>query len=191
MGKNSKREELLAVMNDYVSFMASTKKMAHKLSVKEKKRNHCNSLTGSVNLNSQYSFGNEVQLCCEIRNEDSFNYSLGILSDKLEDKMLARLDEGNGTHRNKYDDIPLSEQSVSTPHFHKYDEQGRFLAYKTPSLEALKGEELCIEDGFKEFCLEMNIVGKDGGEGVIEYLGQGLFVRDPVEKDPLNGVTFI
>lgn len=190
MNKHKKKEELLAVMKDYVIFMDSSKEMSHKLSVNEKKLNHQKSLTGFVDLNCRYQFGNDVKLSCEIRDENCYNYSFDILSDKFENKMLARLDEGNGTHRNKYEDIPLSEQSVSTPHFHKYDVKGRFIAYKTPSLESLNGDKLCIEDGFKVFCQEMKIVGTNGGKGEIEYLGQGLFSKDPVEEDPLNGVAF-
>lgn len=54
---------------------------------------------------------------CEVRYKNPNNYSFQILSNILSNKVLARLDEGNGTHRNNCKDIPLDQQMVTTPHF--------------------------------------------------------------------------
>ena len=55
-----------------------------------------------------------------------------------------RFDEGNGVHRNNNPSIPLHEQEITTPHFHKYDNRGYFIAYKTNELTPYNNKPLNI-----------------------------------------------
>ena len=45
---------------------------------------------------------------------------------------------------------------VTTPHFHRYDEIGRFIAYKTYELKQLGTTPIKIADGFKSFYSHLN-----------------------------------
>lgn len=77
----------------------------------------------------------------------------------LSDMPFFRYDSDGSTHRN-YDGItPLSESSISPPHFHHFNEKGVCLAYKTEKMlsktemKALEDINLCIA----YFCQESNI----------------------------------
>lgn len=134
MGHIKINKELLEILNDYNLFMESPKSTSMPLRVSKNKSNHPSSLYEEQALDSVKDFG-ETMIDCEVRYKNPNNYSFQILSNILSNKVLARLDEGNGTHRNNCKDIPLDQQMVTTPHFHKYDTNGRFIAYKTKELE--------------------------------------------------------
>lgn len=67
-----------------------------------------------------------------------------------------RFDSDGDTHRNKIDGIPLVEQIITTPHFHKFNTDGLEIAYKTDKLlnpqesKALEDINLCIVHFFQE-----------------------------------------
>lgn len=67
-----------------------------------------------------------------------------------------RFDSDGDAHRNKIDGIPLSEQVISTPHFHKFHESGIEIAYKTEMLlnpeqsKALEDINACLIHFFNE-----------------------------------------
>ena len=67
-----------------------------------------------------------------------------------------RYDSDGETHRNKIDGIPLHEQLITTPHFHKFNQEGIEIAYKSDKLldieqvKALEDINLCIAHFFHE-----------------------------------------
>ncbi len=67
-----------------------------------------------------------------------------------------RYDSDGETHRNKIDGIPLKQQLVTTPHFHKYNPDGIEIAYKSDKLldeeqaKALEDINLCVAHFFHE-----------------------------------------
>ncbi|MFB9058074.1 hypothetical protein ACFFU9_15120 [Mariniflexile ostreae] len=67
-----------------------------------------------------------------------------------------RFDSDGTTHHNRIDGIPLNEQAITTPHFHKFNENGIEIAYKTDKLldpkesKALEDINLCIIHFFHE-----------------------------------------
>ncbi|MCU4155233.1 hypothetical protein J1N10_04555 [Carboxylicivirga sp. A043] len=66
-----------------------------------------------------------------------------------------RFDSDGDTHRNRIDGVPLSEQSITTPHFHQYNNDGVEIAFKTDKLinekecKALEDINLCIAHFFQ------------------------------------------
>lgn len=107
-----------------------------------------------------------------------------------------RFESAGLAHTNTYDYIPLPERLVTTPHFHKYDEHGNLLAYKT---EELKDEAKCkailsdINLALAHFCHETNL---RSGEKKIPEIGipqQDLLAgeyQSGTDSDPLQGVSF-
>lgn len=183
-----KNAELLKLMSEYSLFMSSKKQMEMPFVVSHEKPNHKTSLYKEQSLTTTGILGN-ITIDCEIRNKDPHNYSFQILSDKLASKILARFDEGNGTHRNNLPNIPLSDQQVTTPHFHKYDEMGRFVAYKTPSIGIDIPKKLSIYKGFCLFCNEESILSSNNEQIYISVQEAGTIPFD-LNEDPLSGINF-
>ena len=99
-----------------------------------------------------------------------------------------RYDSDGETHRNKIDGIPLKEQSIPTPHFHKYHENGYEIAYQTDKLldenerKALEDINLCIKHFFHESNLRLN---EDDFSDIFimnNTLGFSLISTDPNEN---------
>ncbi len=187
MGHIKINKELLEILDDYNLFMESPKSTSMPLRVSKNKSNHPSSLYEEQALDSVKDFG-ETMIDCEVRYKNPNNYSFQILSNILSNKVLARLDEGNGTHRNNCKDIPLDQQMVTTPHFHKYDTNGRFIAYKTKELE-IKSSPLPIQEGFQMFCQEEKITSNNDLAVSIEVQENGVLPFEP-DNDPLNGIAF-
>ena len=188
MAKPKQNYELLKIMEEHDLFMRNKKHTMMPILVSKEKPNHKTSLYFEQELTADSSFG-ETKVDCEIREKDRLNYSFQIISDKIKNRVLARLDEGNGVHRNNLPHIPLAEQEVTTPHFHKYDKSGYFLAYKSDSLYAYENTPLDIKEGLRLFCEEEKIESSNSALIEIQIKEDGAL---PFEHDidPLNGIMF-
>jgi len=184
-------KELLAIMNDYNLFMDSDKQMELPIAVTHEKSNHASSLYIEKEIHTNQPLGHN-SFDCEVRNKDIKNYSFQLLTDALSNRVLFRLDEGNGAHRNNIPDIPLEHQSVPTPHFHRYDSKGHFLAYKSKELKEFGSIPLSIQDGISLFCKEGNI----HPESTTQTIGISVQENGNIpsaalnDTDPLNGINF-
>lgn len=101
-----------------------------------------------------------------------------------------RFDSAGVTHQNRYADIPLNQRDVPTPHFAKFDSQGRWIAYRTKRLEAEPSLAQDIHPSLLHFFEEADI--KLTTAAAIEIVCKEL---DPqlnlgAETDPHSGVTF-
>ncbi len=187
MSKKSKIDyEILSILEDYNLFLDSEKQVAMPFQVNEKDKNHVTSLMGGAVLIAQNPFGN-TKLECEMREHSEYNYSFKILSDLIKTRMLFRMDEGSGAHWNRHLLVPVDQQQVTTPHFHKIGVDGIMYAYKTDQLEAMSCP-LNIHDGFSVFCEECHILS-DKVEINIHESGTLPLVFVP-ESDPLIGIQF-
>lgn len=178
-------------MNNYDLFMDSDKQMGMPITVTQEKPNHVSSLYLEKNIHTNQPLGSN-SFDCEVRNKDIKNYSFQLLTDALSNRVLFRLDEGNGTHRNNFPDIPLQEQSVPTPHFHRYDSEGHFYAYKSTELKEVGDKPLNIQDGFSLFCKEGNISPENNNQTINIFVQQNGNMSSTIlnDTDPLNGINF-
>ena len=192
---NNKREmskrpkvdrEILSILNDYHLFIDSDKKIDMPFCVDEIDKNHPTSLKGSSDLTAEHPLGHTV-MECEMRERSEFNYTFRILSDAIKKRMLFRMDEGDGTHWNRHLLIPVDQQQVSTPHFHKVGDDGIDLAYKSMSLD-MYPVPLNIRDGFKAFCEEIHI--KYDCIQIQIQENNALPLEFPPEVDPLIDIQF-
>jgi hypothetical protein len=155
--------------------------------VSERKGNHPASLCKTQALTHE-ALPENMNVIIEVKECDG-KYSISLNSERFPGCILLRYDCGGGTHRNNLPDIPLNEQSVTTPHFHKYNKEGYNIAYKTEKLKT-EGEAkaLCdIDFGFPYFCQESNIRHRDNApELKINY--NHLFPE--AGEDPLESITF-
>ena len=179
-------KEILSILDDYHLFLDCEKYMEMPFSVDKLDRNHVTALKGESELHAVNPFGNTV-LECEVREHNEYNYSFKILTDRIKSRMLFRMDEGNGTHWNRHLPIPVDQQQVPTPHFHKKGDDGIEYAYRNDSLD-VKPSPLNIHDGFSVLCDECHI-NKENIDIRIQEEGKLPFVFEQ-EQDPLKGVRF-
>lgn len=189
MAKTTLDNELLALMDDYMLFMQSSKSVALPIVVSESKKNHPKSKYYEAELTAEIPFGNTV-FDCEIRDKEPNSFSFQIRSDRFAKAVVLRFDEGDATHRNTAPGIPLDQQSISTPHFHKYNDAGYFIAYKNDELKILDHTSLSLEEGFDIFCREAKI-DTTGYEVKIQKAdADGTIVMNLGQTDPLAGIMF-
>lgn len=107
-------------------------------------------------------------------------------------KPFFRFDSDGDTHWNRIDGIPLNQQKVTTPHFHKYNEDGIEIAYKTDKLLdererlALEDINLCVVHFFHE----ANIRLKEDDFPVIRIMSNTLGFSQ-IKVDPNKNINFI
>ncbi len=126
-----------------------------------------------------------VEVC--IKNKNNFKFKL--FSRQFMNEPYFRYDSIGATHRNRLPGVNIRKQRVSTPHFHKYDNEGRVIAFKTPELndqnlsEQLKDPVNC----FYHFCDTANVKAKDN---TCIDLSISTFVQPEVQEDPLLNIDF-
>lgn len=193
MGKIKQNKEIIQKYYEYNNFLNSGKTVSSPVIVSDAKGNHGTSLYSQYPLQAEPPFGN-TSMTCEVRNGDHRDCSFQILSDAFAKRVVLRYDTGGGTHKNDAPHIPLAEQSVTTPHFHKYDSNGYFLAYKTDLLNDPKQAEFLfdLEFGFPYFCQEGKIFSTGSKYSIpeIKVIRDGCLPFKEEDTDPLEGINF-
>lgn len=102
-----------------------------------------------------------------------------------------RFDSDGDTHRNRVDGVTLVENVVTTPHFHKFNEVGTEIAYKTDKLlnekeaKALEDINLCIAHFFHE----ANLRVKENSFPQVKISSNSLGI-DFSKPDPNENIAF-
>ncbi|REG84106.1 hypothetical protein C8N41_1077 [Winogradskyella sediminis] len=102
-----------------------------------------------------------------------------------------RFDSDGDTHRNRVDGITLVENAVTTPHFHKFNEKGTEIAYKTDKLlnekeaKALEDINLCVAHFFHE----ANLRVKENSFPQVKISSNSLGI-DFSKTDPNENIVF-
>lgn len=120
--------------------------------------NNANTLERTTDV-EHTSLVNDILLIVNVKVSNHKFFQFKLRCKDLCGQPFFRYDSDGDTHRNHDDSIPLSEQQITTPHFHYYNEKGINIAYKTQHLlneaekKALEDINLCI----KHFCHEANV----------------------------------
>ena len=118
------------------------------------------------------------------------NFKFSLRSKSFCPPPIFRYDSMGPTHRNSNLPIPIDEQSVSTPHFHRFTSDGYEIAYKTDALKdinqenALKDISICVY----HFMQEAHI--KYENFDLIPSPGQLPFEKGTDITDPLENIEF-
>ncbi len=131
-----------------------------------------------------------LQLLAERNKATVTHYGIKIRALCLCPHPIMRFDSDGPTHSNNFESIPLSERQVTTPHFHRFNEDGFEIAYKTAFLTA-ENEPNIQNDmnlGLRHFSEIGNVRCADNAFPTVEDAVPTLF--DTLESDPLNGVSF-
>ena len=126
----------------------------------------------------------------KVNNHDFFQFKLRYKS--FVPAPFFRFDSDGDTHRNKVDGISLEESQITTPHFHKFNENGIEIAYKTDKLldpkesKALEDINLCIIHFFHE----SNTRLKDDDFPEIKIMTDTLGFK-MTKEDPNQNINFL
>ena len=190
MGNIPHEDKIRKDYRSYHSFINCKKEVVSPFVVEMIRKEHPSSLCGTENLVCEQPYGN-AELYSEIKKANTSNFSISIKSDIINSRILMRYDSDGATHKNSVDYIPLEEQSVPTPHFHKFDEQGNLLAYQTDKLKNEKEVSALrnIEFGFAYFCQNSYIFKNHTMDLPVILVNDGMLPLD-YSEDPTEGVIF-
>src|SRR5690606_11377651 len=102
----------------------------------ESKKSNAKWLTGQSSIQHQ-TISDDIIFFVERSKRDS-KYGIKLRCPSLTNEPFFRFDSDGPAHRNDFPEIPLEEQSVTTPHFNSFREDGKPIAYKN---ETLKNEK--------------------------------------------------
>lgn len=86
-------------------------------------------------------------------------YGIKLRCQKFIKEPFFRFDSDGPAHRNENPKIPLEEQSIKTPHFNSFDENGKYIAYQNDTLKNENEAQIIANDinfGISLFCMETN-----------------------------------
>jgi hypothetical protein len=128
----------------------------------------------------------------KVKNNEARKFHFGVQMDSFCPSPCFRFDSDGPAHKNNIKDVPLGKRQITTPHFHKFTEDGTEFAYKTPQLLDPEIVETILDDvnlGLAHFCHEAQIRMPDGKfPEVVKEMEQTF--KDEGYSDPLAGVSF-
>ena len=154
------------------------------LHINEKHTSHQNGISSI-----QFMDGTEhAHLIIDVNVDKTKSFRFGLLCYSFMQEPCYRFDSDGVTHINPPEDgVTLKQRQISTPHFHKYNEKGQNIAYKTDLLIRDETALLCdYNKALRHFCHEENI--EISSETVIKPETLALGTSD--FPDPLEGVEF-
>ena len=134
-----------------------------------------------------------LELAVNANKVEKNRYAFKLISKDICQKPFFRFDASGSTHRNNCANIPLALQSITTPHFHYYDQSGCSMAYKTDELklpEVLSEISKNINEGMRIFCIESNTFVEDGSIPKIITADDSQLIPFEAKKDPLENIDF-
>jgi len=146
-----------------------------------------------TSLVNHKTINDKIDLIVE-RKKSIYKYGIKLTCTNLSKTPFFRFDSDGPAHRNTSENIPLSEQKITTPHFNTFDKTGLAIAYKS---EILKQENEAnaiaenIDFGISHFFQERNINTNESQTVPEIKLTVPQLFKDNIETDPLNGVDFI
>lgn len=130
----------------------------------EPKKSNTQWLTGQSPVLNE-TIREEISFAVEKSKRDS-KYGIKLRCSSLTGEPFFRFDSDGPAHRNDFPEIPMEEQSITTPHFNSYKEDGKPIAYKNETLKNEKDAQIIAEDinfGVSLFCMESNTKLSIGG----------------------------
>lgn len=130
----------------YEELLVNTKNTSTKVIVLDEiKGNHKNTRVKKVDV-EHTSISETLELIVESKIENKKDFKFKLRAPEYTGIPFFRFDSDGVAHYNRAPDVELPKQKVDTPHFHKYDEGGRNIAYKTESLEKENEKEALLND---------------------------------------------
>lgn len=121
------------------------------------KENNVNWKVGQTNV-KHLTISEDMVLIVEQSKRES-KYGVKLRCSNFTKEPFFRFDSDGPAHRNDFPEIPLEEQSITTPHFNTYKNDGKPFAYKNETLKKSNESKAIVSDinfGVSLFCMETN-----------------------------------
>jgi hypothetical protein len=172
----------------YQKFLAG-KKSIDQDRITMRKHERRNNMVGNSPLSYAFLEG-EKKFVVEISVENKGNYKLQLWANYFGDFPCFRFDSAGSVHCNPENGSGLRKRQVTTPHFHKFNENGVEIAYKTVKLASQSESDAIVGDckrGLEHFCQEAKLACNQTAYPSLTLDQEEL---DLSSDDPLNGVSF-
>lgn len=144
MAKNNK--EIKVHFDKYEKLLDGEKNCEKKIIVLDEiKKNHTDTRLKSVKVEHP-TIKMDMELLVESKIDDKRNFKFKLRAKDLTGEPFFRFDSDGVSHLNKTPLIPINELKVDTPHFHRFDDEGRNIAYQTEPLKDAKVREILLND---------------------------------------------
>jgi hypothetical protein len=137
------------------------------------------------------SVSHEIYFIAEKSIKCPTNFKFKLRAQHFAQEPIFRFDSDGATHRNDLESIPLSERQVTTPHFHKFNENGINFANKTDVLKTTADAQAIVMDinfGLAHFSTEANLQDSQGKRPIVQETQTDLPI--PPNQDPVAGIKF-
>ena len=183
MSKNKPNTVIKSNFDYYQAIASTEKKLVDPVIIISKRHDHVTRDKGEIPLKS--TLPASLKLEVEASNISSQDFKFKIFDRALMPQPCYRFDSDGEAHNN-LGDIPLQERQVTTPHFHKFNESGVEIAYKTAELNKISAS-LDRKLGLSIFAAEENI-SYDSIPDIRR--DEELIPPENVVTDPLQGEQF-
>ncbi|MEP3372890.1 hypothetical protein [Maribacter dokdonensis] len=130
----------------YEQLIAKTKNtFSQRITLDEIKGNHQNTRIKIVDVIHVSTF-EELELIVESKIENKKDFKFKLRAPEFAGTPLFRFDSDGVAHYNRAPNVELPKQKIDTPHFHRYDCEGRNIAYKTEALKEESEKEALLND---------------------------------------------
>ena len=144
MAKNNK--EIKIHFDKYEKLLGDEKNSEKRIIILDEiKKNHTDTRLKSVKVEHP-TIKMDMELLVESKIDDKRNFKFKLRAKDLTGEPFFRFDSDGVSHLNKTPLIPLNELKVDTPHFHRFDDEGRNIAYQTDALKNIKTREVLLND---------------------------------------------
>lgn len=109
------------------------------------KGNHRHTRTKNIEV-THNSIADYIELIVESKIANKRDFKFKLRAPEYTGVPFFRFDSDGVSHYNRSENIELPRQKVDTPHFHKFDQNGINVAYKTSSLENEPERRALIND---------------------------------------------
>ena len=115
------------------------------IALDEIKQNHKNTRIKKVEV-VHSDISEKLELTVESKIENKKDFKIKLRAPEFTNTPFFRFDSDGVSHYNRTPNVELSKQKIDTPHFHKFDPDGRNIAYKTKSLQDEGEKEALLND---------------------------------------------
>jgi hypothetical protein len=175
----------------YLSVVNGLKTIQSTVTLRKGGANNANWSGATVEIQHE-SVTQPIQFFAEKNVKHPTNYKFKLLAAHLAQEPVLRFDSDGASHRNDLDNIPLPERQVTTPHFHRFNEDGIGIAYKTDVLNSNGDAAAIVADanfGMAHFATEANLNDGRGNAPTLQD-DEHVLLPPEVNQDPVAGVNF-
>ncbi len=173
----------------YCSLIDAEKTLAqNRMALDEEKSNRTDIKEKSMPAYSE-QISEDITFTVQQKKEEETDFKFILRCKPFCEQPFFRYDSTGPSHRNSNLPIPIDEQQVPTPHFHKFHVDGKEIAYKTEVLRnekqarALEDISICIFHFLQEAHFKYDNFDLISKPGVLPF-------KREEEIDPLKNVEF-